>query len=128
MADLPTKKFKFGWFGDNGHGERVIQQILAGHKRATACLAYEEEDSDVVVGDKLDLIDKHGKSYGLLVVTKIEVRPYGSFDERMARECGHGLAEFKELCKFANGREPGADEEMRVTYFTLISLKNRIKI
>lgn len=128
MSTPPAKRFKFGWFGDGGHGERVIEQILAGKKRATACLAYEAEDADVVVGDKLELIDKHGKGYGTLVVTKIEVRLYGTFDETLARECGHNLADFKDLCKFANGREPGADEEMRVTYFTLISLKNRIKI
>ena len=122
MADI-SGKFKFGWYGDGGHGERVIEQILAGKKTATACLAYEAEDSDVSVGDKLELVDKRGKVYGIVLITRVDIVPYGAFDEFIANACGHTLEELKELVKFANGREPGADEEMRVTHFKLVTIQ-----
>ena len=122
-----VKRFKFGWYGDGGLGERIIQSIISGRKRATACLAYEAEDADVKVGDKLELVDKRGKSYATLVVTRIDIRLYGTFDEALANDCGHSLIELRELMRFANGRAPGADEEMRVTRFSLVRL-SKIKL
>ena len=122
-----VKRFKFGWFGDGGHGVRVIQKILSGAKRATACLAYEVEDSEVKVGDTLELADKHGRVYGTVLITRIDIRPYGSFDEATARELGHTLDEMRELMRFANGRQPGSDEDMRVTYFELVGI-TKVKI
>lgn len=122
-----AKRFKFGWFGDGGHGVRVLQKILSGKKRATACLAYEPEDSEVKVGDTLELVDKHGRVYGTVLITRIDIRPYGGFDEAVAAELGHTLEEIRELMRFANGRQPGADEDMRVTYFEIVGI-SKVKI
>jgi uncharacterized protein YhfF len=114
-----SKRFKFGWFGDGGLGERLIQAILEGHKTATSCPAYDPEDADLQVGDKLELVDKHGRARGTLVVMRVELRIFGSYDDALAAAEGTTLQELLESTRFANGRELRPDEEMRVVYFKL---------
>ena len=113
------KRFRFGWYGDGGLGERMIQAILAGRKTATSCPAYDPEDADLQPGDDLQLVDKHGAERGRLVVTEVEVRPFSSFDEALAEREGVTLAELREKLGFANGRAIRPDEEMRVVHFRL---------
>ena len=113
------KRFRFGWYGDGGLGERMIQTILAGRKTATSCPAYDPEDADLKTGDELQLMDKHGTVRGQLVVTLVEVRPFGSFDEELASKEGVSLPELKEKMNFANGRTIREEEEMRVVHFRL---------
>ncbi len=113
------KRFRFGWYGDGGLGERMIQTILAGRKTATSCPAYDPEDADLKAGDELQLTDKHGAVRGQLVVTLVELRPFGSFDEALAAKEGVSLPELKEKMNFANGRLIRDDEEMRVVHFQL---------
>jgi uncharacterized protein YhfF len=117
------RTFKFGWYGDGGLGDRTIEEILSGRKSATSCLAYEAEDAGIQEGDKLELVDKRGTSRGRLLVVKIEIRLYGAFDEGLAAAHGMSLEKLKELTRFANGREPFQDEEMRVVFFRLIGPK-----
>jgi uncharacterized protein YhfF len=114
---LAARRFKYGWFGDGGLGEKLISAILSGRKTATACPTYDPEDAELKVGDTLELIDKHGHSRAMLVVTGIELRSYASFDEALAAREGTTLPELQENMKFANGREIPPDEEMRVVYF-----------
>jgi uncharacterized protein YhfF len=114
-----VKLFRFGWYGDGGLGERMIQTILSGRKTATACPAYDPEDADLKADDELQLLDKHGSVRGLLVVTLVEVRPFGSFDEALAQKEGVSLPELKNKMNFANGRLIREDEEMRVVHFRL---------
>lgn len=111
------KRFKFGWFGDGGLGERLIAKILSGQKTATCCPAYDPEDADLRAGDLLELTDKQGQTRGTLKVTRVELRPFSSFDEALAAAEGTDLAELLEHTRFANGRELRPDEEMRVVYF-----------
>ncbi len=113
------KRFKFGWFGDGGLGERLIEKILDGRKSATCCPAYDPEDADIAVGDLLELTDKHGKVRATLVVTEVELRPFGAFDEALAAAEGTTLAELLENARFANGRTLRPDEEMRVIHFAV---------
>ena len=113
------KRFRFGWYGDGGLGDRMIQAILAGRKTATSCPAYDPEDADLQPGDDLQLLDKHGTERGRLVVTLVEVRPFSSFDEELAGREGVTLAELREKLGFANGRAIRPDEEMRVVHFRL---------
>lgn len=118
-----NKAFKFGWFGDGGLGERLIQKILDGHKTATVCPDYDPVDSDLVVGDTLELTDKHGRARAQLVVTRVERRLFSSFDEPLAAATGLTLPELLEGTRFANGRPLRPDEEMRVTYFKLVAAR-----
>lgn len=117
------KRFKFGWFGDGGLGERLIEKILAGRKTATCCPAYDPEDADLTVGDVLELTDKHGRARAALTVTRVELRPFSSFDEALAAAEGTTLAELVENARFANGRALRPDEEMRVVHFQVSSPK-----
>ena len=118
-----SKRFRFGWYGDGGMGERLISAILAGRKTATACPAYDPEDADIKVGDELQLVDKHGKSRARLLVTTIELRSFGSFDADLADREAVTLAELKEKMSFANGRLIRDEEEMRVTHFRVLRSK-----
>ena len=88
------KRFKFGWFGDGGLGEKLIQKIVSGQKTATSCPSYDPDDADLRAGDLLELTDKHGRVRAQLTVTQVELR--------------------------ATGRELRSDEEMRVVYFRLL--------
>lgn len=113
------KRFRFGWYGDGGLGERMIQTILAGRKTATSCPAYDPEDADLKPEDELQLLDKHGSVRGQLIVTLVEIRPFGSFDDALAEKEGVSLPELREKMSFANGRAIRDDEEMRVVHFRL---------
>ncbi len=123
---MSAKRFRFGWYGDNGLGEAMIQAILAGRKTATACPAYDPEDADLKAGDELALVDKHGNVRAAMVVTLVELRTYGSFDEDLARREGVTLAELKDKMDFANGRKIREDEEMRVVHFRVVQGKIKI--
>src|ERR1041385_6535253 len=121
MTKAPAaKKFKFGWYGDGGLGDRLIEAIIAGRKTATVCPAYDPEDADLKAGDRLELTDKHGKVRAHLFVNGIEVRTFGSFDEKLALRDGSTLEDLKKSVAFANGRELRPEEEMRVVYFELL--------
>jgi len=115
-----VKRFRFGWYGDAGLGEKMISAILSGRKTATACPAYDPEDSELKTNDELQLVDKHGNERARLVVTLTELRAFGTFDEALAREEGVTLAELKEKMNFANGRSIRDDEEMRVVHFRVL--------
>jgi len=121
-----VKRFRFGWYGDGGLGEKMIQSIMAGRKTATACPAYDPEDADLKVGDELQLVDKHGNVRAQLVVTIVELRSFGSFNEDLAQREGVTLAELKEKMNFANGRQIREDEEMRVVHFRVVQGKIKI--
>lgn len=116
-----AKKFKFGWYGDNGLGEKLIQAILAGRKTATCSPIYDPEDGELKEGDQLTLTDKHGRARATLVVTRVETRAFGKFDDALAACEGSTLEELRERVRFANGREIRPDEEMRLVYFKLVS-------
>jgi len=125
---VETKKpFKFGWFGDGGLGERLIQLILEGRKTATICPDYDPVDSDLKAGDALDLQDKHGKSRGSLVVLCVEKRRLDQVDDALAAAVGLPLVDLRESLRFANGRELRPDEELRVTFFRFVG-NVRVKI
>lgn len=115
-----SRRFRFGWVGDGGLGERLIQSILAGQKTATCCPAYDPEDAEIKAGDRLELSDKHERPRARLLVTSVELRRFDSFDSALAAAEGSSLGELLENARFANGREIRADEEMRVVYFRMI--------
>ena len=59
-------RLEFGWDGDGGLGERLIQDVLDGRKTATCCPRsdYEEEELAEVVasaGEIVDVVDAGGE-------------------------------------------------------------------
>ncbi|MFH1723512.1 MAG: ASCH domain-containing protein [Elusimicrobiota bacterium] len=111
------RAYRFGWYGDNDLGELLIQRILAGRKTATTCPAYDPEEA--AVGETLRLVDKTGKTRGMIRITGSEVRRLGDFDEGTATRLGMTLEEIRANAAVANSREVRSDEEMRITYFEL---------
>ena len=99
---------------------------MAGRKTATACPAYDPEDADLKVGDELQLVDKHGTVRAQLVVTSVELRSFGSFNDDLAHREGVTLPELKEKMNFANGRQIRDEEEMRVVHFRMVQGKVKI--
>jgi uncharacterized protein YhfF len=69
-----VKRFRFGWYGDGGLGEKLIQAIMAGRKTATACPAYDPEDADLKAGDVLLLVSKDRSTPAHHAVTSHELR------------------------------------------------------
>lgn len=114
------KVFQYGWAGDGGLGEMMIQTILAGRKTATISPAYDSKAADRVVGDELPLLDKHGNVRGRVLVTAVEIRLFGALDDALAAAAGLTLSDLKEKLDFANGRRIKDDEEMRVVHFRLL--------
>ena len=113
------RRFKFGWYGDNDLGEYMIQQILKGEKTASVCPAYDPQDADLAVGEKMLLVDKHNKPRGTLLVTLIENVALKDVDDSLASQIGTSLQELLQALSFANGREMKPEEELRITYFQL---------
>ena len=99
-------------------GHHLIQEILSGRKSATACPSYEEDD--VSEGDTVRVVDKEGKLWGKIRITKIEVRRWDDFDDAVARRLGTTLEELQKMTAFANSRQIAPDEDMRITYFELV--------
>ena len=113
-------KYKFGWHGDGGLGERLIQSILIGKKTASVCPAYDPVDADVKEGQEVLLIDKNGGTRGVLRITRVEHRPFAELDETIADCDGLSLADLKDKLHYANSRNIRPEEEMRIVYFELI--------
>jgi uncharacterized protein YhfF len=118
-----SKRFRFGWYGDGGMGEKMISSVLAGHKTATACPAYDPEDAELKAGEDLELVDKHGTLRAQLVVTSVELRAFSAVDQALARCVGVTLPEFKEKMDFANGRKVRDDEQIRVVHFRVVTVR-----
>lgn len=114
-------RFKFGWHGDNGLGEQMIQLILTGKKTASICPAYDTDDIEVQAGEELLLTDKRGNARAILRVLGMETRLLSEFDEAIAARDGMTLAELLQKLRVANSRELQFDEEMRITFFELVT-------
>lgn len=118
MSASPLRPYRIGWYGDDGLGERLIQAVLDGRKTATAAPAYDPEEGKE--GELLNLVDKGGKVRGTLRITRVELRPFSTFDDALAAKLGAPLEEIRKMTSFANSRPLGPEEEMRVTYFELV--------
>ena len=112
------RPYRFGWYGDAGMGETLIQLILDGRQTASACPASEPED--IRAGETLVLIDKAGRERGRILVTRIETRRFDGFEAGLEGELGLPLERFREMFPPAEGRAPRPDEPMRVTHFELL--------
>ena len=118
------RRFKFGWYGDNNLGEKLIEQILDGRKSATVCPSYDPQDADLQPGEMMLLVDKHNSVRGTLLVTRIENRALRDVDEALAARIGTSLPALIESLSFANGRAMKLEEELRVTHFKLVPEKS----
>lgn len=92
---------QFGWEGDEGAGERLIQQILRGEKTATASPRefYSPEDLRALfasAGRLLTVVDKHDRPRCVIRQLEVFETTYGRPDPRLvAGEVCADAAEFR---------------------------------
>lgn len=94
MRIYPDKS-TFGWEGDNGIGEMLIQQIINGQKTATCSFKIEYTDKDLKeLYDRQDKIitveDHHGIPRCNIKITDIFETTFGNPDSRLVRGEGDG--------------------------------------
>ncbi len=114
------RAFKFGWYGDNGLGEALIEKILSGEKTASMCPTYDPEEA--AVGEILRIIDKSGKTRAKIRVLRIENRRFEDVGNDLADILGSDLDTIRRISSFANSRPISPAEEMRVVHFELIEV------
>lgn len=110
---------RFGWYGDEGLGEALIQRILLGQKTATSSPSYDPQEADE--GDTVKVVDKSGKQRCTIMITRVVIIPWGEIDEAIAAALGMTLDEAKQAAHFANSRELSGKETVRISYFEVIS-------
>ena len=92
---------QFGWEGDEGAGERLIQQILRGEKTATASPKefYSPENLRALcasAGRLLTVVDKHDRPRCVIRQVEVFETTYGEPDPRLvAGEVCADAAEFR---------------------------------
>ncbi|GIN88731.1 hypothetical protein J6TS2_51170 [Heyndrickxia sporothermodurans] len=110
MSDIKVHKYKmiFGWEGDNGIGEMLIQQILKGEKTATCApkKEYSEEELQKTyepVGEIVTVYDKHDKPRCNVRLKEVFETTFGNPDLRLVRGEGNGddIRKFQEDHRFA---------------------------
>ncbi|CAN2252658.1 ASCH domain-containing protein [Bacillus vallismortis] len=87
-------KSTFGWEGDDGLGEQLIQQILTGEKTATCApksLYSKDELSEVyqTAGQLVTVYDKDGNPRCNIKVTDIFETTFGAPDMRLVKGEGN---------------------------------------
>ena len=74
---------EFGHDGDDGLGEHLIGEILAGRKTVTVSLMREceLEGGAPRIGQRLPVMDHHGHLRATVEVTRVAVMPFDEIDE-----------------------------------------------
>lgn len=125
---------EFGWPGDDGLGERLVQQIIDGTKTATCGFkrAYTDEELSEVFGSVGRL--QGARSYQgpircIIRVLEAFETPFGDPDPRLVAGEGDGddVAKFQRDHVIAwksdfPDSEPGPDEPLVVELFELVSV------
>jgi uncharacterized protein YhfF len=88
----------FGYDGDGGLGDRLIEAVLRGDKTATSSLAvgYASDDALPEVGQRLALVDSRGTTRGTVETTGVVVTPLDLVGDDVARAEGEGFADARE--------------------------------
>ncbi len=95
-------KYHYGWDGDNGIGERIIQQIIEGTKTATCApkVSYTPDELKVtyaLVGKVCTVTDRFGTPRCNVHHLEVFETTFGNPDPRLVRgECdGNDVEKFK---------------------------------
>lgn len=90
-----TGTLEFGYDGDGGLGDRLIQAVLRGDKTATSSLAIEYLSGEPLprVGERLTLVDHGGRAYGTVETTATTIIPLHLIGDDVAFAEGEGYAD-----------------------------------
>ncbi len=83
----------FGYEGDRGLGDRLLQAVLRGEKTATSSLAVEYLSGEPLprVGQRLRLVDHEGRLQGEVETTRVRIVPLHLVGDDVARDEGEGF-------------------------------------
>jgi uncharacterized protein YhfF len=93
-----ARPLRFGYDGDGGLGDRLLEAVLRGEKTATSSLAVEYLSGDPLprVGERLSLIDSQGDVRGIVETTRATITPLHLVGDEVARAEGEGFADAAE--------------------------------
>jgi len=88
---MPRRKRTQFW-GANADDDRLVREILTGHKTATVCPADEYytatgefDDGGMEVGELVDVYDLRGCHRGVIAITEVYPVTFGSIPEKLWR-------------------------------------------
>ena len=91
--DVPYTAWFFGAADDPAMQTRLARLVVEGAKRATTSLLaeYEQEDEPLPrPGEHSVILDGDGAPRGIIMTTRVEVRPFGEVDDDFAWTEGEG--------------------------------------
>lgn len=96
---MPRRKRTQFW-GANADDDRLVREILAGHKTATVCPADEYytamnefDDGGMEVGDDVEVYDLRGRLRCVIAITEVYPVTFGAIPEKLWRGEGCTSAE-----------------------------------
>lgn len=91
-AELP--EFRFGYDGDGGLGDRLVEAVLRGDKTATSSLAVEYLNGDPLpmVGRRHALMDSRGVVRATIETVRVTITPLNLVGDDVAHAEGEGFA------------------------------------
>ena len=134
---IPERRIEFGWPGDGGLGERLVQQIIDGVKTATCGFrrAYTDEELAEVrdgLGELQAASSCGGEPRCVIRVTDVFETPFGDPDPRLVAGEGDGddVAKFRADHRIAweadfPGEPIADDEPLVVELFELVEVLDR---
>lgn len=98
---MPKRRIEFGWDGDGGLGDRLVQQIIDGHKTATCGFkaAYTPEELEEAFGNAGELLTASasgGPARCIIRVMDVFETTFGNPDPRLV----HGEGDGEDVAKF----------------------------
>ncbi|MBX2849434.1 MAG: ASCH domain-containing protein [Acidiferrobacterales bacterium] len=99
---MKLKRIQF--WGEDKNDDRLVRQIIKGHKTATACPAktYHEhsgdyDDGGYVLGDLVEVYDLRARLRCIIQITDYYVTPFGEIPEKLWRgEANASAEEFRQ--------------------------------
>ncbi len=94
-APMPTRAMRFGYDGDGGLGDRLVEAVLGGAKTATSSLAVEYLSGEPLprAGERLTLVDSRGRHRGALETTWVTIVALSDVSDAVAHDEGEGFAD-----------------------------------
>lgn len=127
---MMNRRKRTQFWGADPDDDRLVLEILSGHKTATVCKADEYyaamgefDDGGMEVGDLIDVFDLRGRLRCVIRVTEVYPVRFGEIPEKLWRgECCKDADHFREAHRRCWPHYALTDDfEMIATHFELVS-------